>query len=384
MNKQIALQRTRMYAALRESHPLYFGDPLEFHSSQLSGFSGPAYEQRNGGGAGLIGAVLAVVTGGVSLGFATLASTLSTISLVGSVIGAVTGNKAFSTIGAIAGLGGAFMNLSAAGTFGDGLKDWSGTMEKTFSSTAQNISSSAAPVSSSTLTPGTATIEAGSPSASMVDQATDLKLQQSSGVLDPAATQAGNGLIDVGSSGLSSPLDTATNGVVDPLASNVEGTGAAVEATASAPAATPSSNSALNISNAGEPATAMAAKAAQGGNLAQIKAASSGIDTGTSLFDRISDFANKNKALTEMGLKLVQGSYVSPQDKALKESQTASANAMTGLYDAKTAEINGQIANGNAVPNVGGMSVNRGAQIYNPRAPVAAGVRPAGLIQTRA
>lgn len=384
MNKQIALQRTRMYAALRESHPLYFGDPLEFHSSQLSGFSGPAYEQRNGGGAGLIGAVLAVATGGVSLGFATLASTLSTISLVGSVIGAVTGNKAFSTIGAIAGLGGAFMNLSAAGTFGDGLKDWSGTMEKTFSSTAQNISSSAAPTGGDTFTPGTPTVEAGSPSASMVDQATDLNLQQSSGVLDPAATQAGNGLIDVGSSGLSSPLDTATNGIVDPLASNVEGTGAAVEATASAPAATPSSNSALNISNAGDPATAMAAKAAQGGNLAQIKAASSGIDTGTSLFDRISKFANDNKELTKMALEGVKGMYQSPQDKALKESQMSAYDAQANRNNVLAGIEQQQAANGSAVPNVRGMRAVPGANPFKPSGPVAAGPQYAGLIQTRA
>lgn len=388
MNKQLALQRTRMYAALRESHPLYFGDPLEFHSSQLSGFSGPAYEQRNGGGAGLIGAVLAVATGGMSLGFTTLASTLSTISLVGSVVGAVTGNKAFSTIGAIAGFGGAFMNLSAAGTFGDGLKDWSGTMEKTFSSTAQNISSSAAATANPTMTPGTATVEAGSPSASVVDQATDLNLAQNAPVESQAVNtpgEGGNGLIDT--SGAVDPLSKVTvdgnpgssmlnpDGTPNGVPSQVPGTSNATPAT---------SNPALNVANAGEPVNAMAAKAAQGGNLAQIKAASSGIDTGTSLFDRISEFANKNKALTEMALKGVQGMYQSPQDKAYKEAQTTSANAMAGLYDAKTAEINGQIANGNAVPNVGGMSVNPNAKIYRQTPVIAAGVHPAGLIQTRA
>lgn len=383
MNKQIALQRTRMYAALRESHPLYFGDPLEFHRSQLSGFSGPAYEQRNGGGAGLIGAVLAVATGGASLGFTTLASTLSTISLVSSVVGAVTGNKTFSTIGALAGLGGAFMNLSSAGTFGDGLKSWAA--DTNTSIMGSGAAQAGAPVSdaivnnvSSAGAQGADTVTQAVQNGTGINSLGDANLQNASGVTAP--TDAGTGLIDVGSSVPTNPL-ASTNGVTDPLAANVEGAGGAA-ATSSTPVAS-SSNSALNIAKAGEPVNAMADAASKGGNLAQVKAASAGIDTGTSLFDKISKFATDNKALTEIALKGVQGMYQSPQDKALKEAQINSSNSMAGLYDAKTAEIQGQAANANAIGNVGGMKVNTGAQLYNPKPAVAAGVRPAGLIQTR-
>ena len=73
MDKRIALQRTRMYAALRESHPLYFGDPLKFY-----GYGGPAWGERNGSGGGFIGTALsigaAILTDGASLGFTTLSS----------------------------------------------------------------------------------------------------------------------------------------------------------------------------------------------------------------------------------------------------------------------------------------------------------------------
>jgi len=368
MNKQLALQRTRMYAALRESHPLYFGDPLEFHRSQLSGFSGPAYEQRNGGGAGLIGAVLAVATGGMSLGFTTLASTLSTISVIGSVVGAVTGNKTFSTIGALAGLGGAFMNLSSAGTFGKDLQTWAADTNTSIMGTG--ATQTAAPVQDAIVNNvsnagvvGADTVSQTMEAGGNANSLTDANFQNTSGVVDTPA---------------SVPADAAVKGglAADPANVAADAVGGA------APAA--STNPAIDIAKAGEPVNSMSAAAQQGGNLAQIKAASSGIDTGTSLFDRISEFANKNKALTEMALKGVQGMYQSPQDKAYKEAQTTSANAMAGLYDAKTAEINGQIANGNAVPNVGGMSVNRNAQVFNQRSPAVAGVRPAGLIQTRA
>ena len=378
MNKQIALQRTRMYAALRESHPLYFGDPLEFHRSQLAGFSGTAYEQRNGGGAGLIGAVLAVATGGASLGFATLASTLTTISLVGSVVGAVTGNKAFSTIGAIAGLGSTFMSLSSAGTFGDGMKQWAGDTNASIMGTTTQ---SAAPVSDAIVNNVS---DAGVQGADTVSQATaaggnsnmlsDANLQNASGIIDTPTSSSLNTLTGNAAAGT-----TPTVPGVDAIANGVAPGAPAITGT---PVAT-GVNPALAVGDAaaatGAPVTTATPRVLSAAEVANQKE----INTGTSLFDKISEFANKNKVLTEVALKGIQGMYVSPQDKAYKEAQAASANAAAGLYDAKTAEIQGQIANANAVPNVNGMQVNPNAQIYNKPAVVAAGVRPAGLIQTR-
>jgi len=361
MDKRIALQRTRMYAALRESHPLYFGDPLKFY-----GYGGPAWGERNGSGGGFIGTALgigaAIFTGGASLGFTTLASTLATVSLVSSVVGSITGNKVFSSIGMLAGLGSGFMSLSSAGTFGPDLQEWSKSMDKGFTSIASNISPTAAPVEMSTVTNT-------SPPTSVVDTPTELNLSKGTGIVDtPAApsldTQVSQAAADV------KPLPAGVDAIVDTVAPG-------------APAITGTPATPLDISKIGEPINAMQATAQQGGNVdAVAKAAGTGIDTGTSLFDRISKFANDNKAITEMTLKGVQGMYMSPQDRALKEAQatayTASANRSNVLsgIEQQTA------ANGSAVANVTGMQVNPNAQIYNPKPKViAAGVRPAGQYQ---
>lgn len=384
MDKRIAAERTRMYKAIRELHPLYFGDPMTFyaHGAAYTGdpFGGPMMREYNGSGGGLIGAVIGVVaavaTGGASLGFTTLASTLSTIGLVSSVVGAVTGNKIFSTIGAVAGLGSAFMSLSSAGTFGDGLQSWA---TDTNASIMGSATQTAAPVTDAIVNNvsdagavGLNTVSETQAFGTGINSLTDANLQNASGLIDTPSMTSVNTLANNAVAG-TNPSVLGVDAIADtaaPGASAITGTSAA----------TP-----LNIANLGEPQNAMSAAAQQGGNMSAVKtAAQTGVNTGESLFDKISKFANDNKAITEMALKGIGSAYTSPEDKALKDSQTAQANAASGLYDARTAEIQGQMANANAIPNVQGQfSVNKNAQIFNPRPVTAAGVRPAGLIQTR-
>lgn len=368
MNKQIALQRTRMYAALRESHPLYFGDPIKFY-----GYSGPAWGERNGKAAGLVGAVLAVATGGLSLGFTTLASTLSTISVIGSVVGAVTGNKAFSTIGALAGLGSAFMSLSSAGAFGKDMATWAGDTNAAIMGTGAEQAAAPFTDSIAHAVGGEAAITGG---ASTV---TEVGLNNSlSGVniLDSANLAQADGII---STQALPSVDTLANQAVAGTTPQVAGVDAIADSVApGAPAITgqpaAGTSTPLDIAKIGEPINAMQASAQQGGNLSQIKAASDGVDTGTNLFDRMSKFANENKAFTEILAKTIQGAYTSSADKDLKEAQT-------NLYNAKTGEINGQVANANAIADVTRMQVNPNATIYRPNPAIAAGVRSPGLIQ---
>jgi len=356
MNKQIALQRTRMYAAFRESHPLYFGDPVKFY-----GYGGPAWGERNSGGAGLLGAVLAVATGGASLGFTTLASSLATISLVSSVVGAVTGNKALSTFGAITGLSGTFMNLSAAGTFGKDMAQWAGdTNVSIMGSGAEQV---AAPVQDAIVNNvseagvvGADTMSQAAAAGGNANMLTDANLQNADTVSQYNALKTDAGLV-------SEPNMTAANGTAAG-ANNIQ---QPVAATAPQPA--------VIDAVASEPSL-MSRVASPEKTAAAVKASGGGIETGPSLWDTVSKFTKDNKELVQVGLTGIQGMYTSPEKEALMRSQT-------DYYNAKTAETAGQTNNANAVPSVAGLQVNRGAQIYNQKPVVAAGVHPAGLIQSR-
>ena len=76
-----------------------------------------------------------------------------------------------------------------------------------------------------------------------------------------------------------------------------------------------------------------------------------------------------------MALKGVSSAYVSPQDKARAEY----LNAMAANTEAQTANMNS--AAGVDVASM--FKVNPNATVYKPKPVVAAGVRPAGLIQSR-
>lgn len=309
-------------------------------------FGGPAFGERNEP----VTAFFAV---------ATAFETIAAVGTVISVVGLVTGNSSLTKIGGVIGLVGGFGTMAQSGMFGGGMQEWAQSVNQSFgTSTAHNISSAAVPTDA--FANGevvTQSIAGGAPTPGLID-AGSLNLEQATSMAD--------------TSGMLAPPDI---GPIADTADMIASEGAIADGVApGAPAVTP-----LDISKVGEPIKAMQAAAQQGGNLnAVAKAAGGGIDTGISLFDRISNFANKNKALTEMALKGVAGMYVSPQDKALKDAQIS-------LYDTKTAEIQGQVANANAQPDVSKMfSTNPNAQIYKPKPNVvAAGIRPAGLIQTR-
>lgn len=340
-------------------------------------FGGPAYGERND-------PVSATVT------FFEAATAFETVAAVGaalSVVGMVTGNSDMTKIGGVMGLVGGFGTLAQMGTFGTGpgsMQEWAQSTNSAFTSNASNISSAAAPTVAETAGAGSATID-GAASAGIVEGGTDLNLAQVAGPVESQAVntvaEGGNGLIDAGvapqisiDTPITGPQTTATVSGLDASGNMLPGTGTAPTA-----AATP-----LDIAKLGEPANAMAATASQGGNLAQIKAASTGINTGTSLWDKVSAFAEKNPTATALALKGVAGMYVSPQEAALKEAQARASSSAANLYDARAATETAQLANANAVPSVTGMQVNPNAQVYNAKPVVtAAGVRPAGLIQTR-
>lgn len=320
-------------------------------------FGGPAFGERND-------PVSATVA------FFEAATAFEVIAAVGTaltVVGMVTGNGDLAKIGGVMGLVGGFGTMAQGGMFGADMQKWAGSVNQSFgTSTAQNISSAAVPTDA--FANGevvTQSIAGGAPTPGLID-AGSLNLEQTAG---PAVTDAfANGEV---------VTESIAGGASEPTMIAADGTAAGAQ-----PAATP--NPALDTATAAvEEPSLMSRVASPEKTAAAVKAAGTGIDTGTSLFDRISQFANKNKALTEMALKGVASAYQSPQAKAALDAQTASANAASGLYGAKTAEIQGQMANANAIPTVTGMRVDPNAQIYNAKAPVAAGVRPAGLIQTR-
>ena len=134
MDKRLAAERTRMYKVLAESHPLYFGDPLKLMEGPA--FSGTAYGEYEKSGGGFLGAIVSVVaavaTGGASLGFTTLASTLMTVSLGATVVGAITGNETISKIGSVLGLAGGVASLATKGVLGETAKGWAGSAEGMF------------------------------------------------------------------------------------------------------------------------------------------------------------------------------------------------------------------------------------------------------------
>lgn len=316
-------------------------------------FGGPAFGERND-------PVSATVA------FFEAATAFEVIAAVGtalSVVGMVTGNGDLAKIGGVMGLVGGFGTMAQGGMFGADMQKWAGSVNQSFgTSTAQNISSAAVPTDA--FANGevvTQSIAGGAPTPGLID-AGSLNLEQAAG---PAVTDAfANGEV---------VTESIAGGASEPTMIAADGTAAG---------ATP--NPALDTATAAvEEPSLMSRVASPEKTAAAVKASSAGIDTGASLFDRISQFANKNKALTEMALKGVASAYQSPQAKAALDAQAASANAASGLYGVKTAEIQGQMANANAIPTVTGMRVDPNAQIYNAKAPVAAGVRPAGLIQTR-
>jgi|694.fasta_scaffold00571_31 hypothetical protein len=324
-------------------------------------FGGPAFGERNEP----VTAFFAV---------ATAFETIAAIGAVVSVVGMVTGNSDLAKIGGVMGLVGGFGTMAQGGMFGEGMKSWAGEINQSFaSSTASNISSAATTADSATMVDGMTSSQVADVSASSAPIATgDLNLAHATSAAD--------------TSGMLAPgVEASPTGLVsEPTMQLVDGTaaGATPGASADAVAATnPALDTAATAS--GEPSL-MSRVASPEKTAAAVKAAADGINTGPSLFDKILKFGKENKELSQVALTGIAGMYQSSEKAAALDAQARASNSTANLYDARTAEMQTQAANANAIPTVGGFSVNRNAPIYNKTPVTAAGVRPAGFIQTRA
>jgi hypothetical protein len=74
----------------------------------------------------------------------------------------------------------------------------------------------------------------------------------------------------------------------------------------------------------------------------------------------IGDFMSKNKELTSMGLSLVGGAF---DDKKKADADMARAHA--GYYDAQANQVNSQVRNASAIPDITNLRVNQNANVYN-------------------
>jgi hypothetical protein len=74
----------------------------------------------------------------------------------------------------------------------------------------------------------------------------------------------------------------------------------------------------------------------------------------------IGDFMSKNKELTSMGLSLVGGAF---DDKKKADADMARAHA--GYYDAQANQVNSQVRNASAIPDITNLRVNQSANVYN-------------------
>lgn len=389
MDKMLAAERTRMYRIIREAHPLYFGDPLKFYSSGIAHtedpFGGPAAREFNGSGGGFVGAAIgigaAILTGGASLGFTTIAQGLSTIALVTGVVGAVTGNKVFGTISALAGLGSGFMTLAGSGTFGTEMQQWAksdfmGTPGYQAPSIGQNLSATATTGTDiAQITPpadtGTGILNAQSNAADMgsLNLATPDFASQAMGNPDLATGQ----LSPTGADGISPMARQAasTGSVPDISATPDAAVISQVEKNVAAEGAGVNDQNWRGDENVG--------KNVQGAT----KSVTPAPETGADWFAKMSTFVKENKDI--INAAGTTGNFIAGLLKPdLTDAQRSFLEAKTNQVNTETANAQSTAANANAVPDVAAMfSVNSSVSPFKGTPATAAGTRPAGLIQTR-
>lgn len=321
-------------------------------------FGGPAFGERNEP----VTAFFAV---------ATAFETIAAIGAVVSVVGMVTGSEDLTKIGGVMGLVGGFGAMAQSGIFGTGMQEWAQGINESFaSSAASNISSAAVPTDA--VTTGTIASEsmAGNASASNAIDVGSLNLEQAVSAAD--------------TSGMLSPADAGLISEPNMLAADAAAGAQPLSADAVTGVQSAATNPALDTVSAatGEPSL-MSRVASPEKTAAAVKASQAGIDTGENLFDKILRFGKENKEISQVALTGIAGMYQSSEKAAALDAQARASNSSANLYDARTAEMQTQQNNANAIPGVQGFSVNRNAPIYNKAPVVAAGVTPAGLIQTR-
>lgn len=275
--------------------------------------------------------------------FAASSGVFAAIGAVGAIaagIGAITGNKTLMKVGAIAGL------VGGVGAF----------------ATSQGW-----------LSAGSAGIDKAGLAGDYVNQ------------MDIASDAA---------SATQSAIAQAAPGIVDPSANLV---GAATTAAEGATAVTGAPSLAGDAASAG-----IAAETGKGlmnsqlsplvgtdvGSLGKVASVNASVvrDTATSksIFDSmkgVGEFMNKNKDLTSMGMKFVQGMFDDKAEKA-QEAQNAYMGARTSGELLNQEQLRQQMANMNAVPDLTGLRINPAVRIFNPGAPPVYSAPRAGLINS--
>lgn len=272
-------------------------------------------------------------------------STMAVVSAVGAIaagVGVVTGNKALTQIGAVAGI------VGGVGAFAQGQGWLSGDLAG---------GADAAGVAAEAATGGA---EAASNTSAMIAEAAP-------GVVDPSAGLAGS--MDPTAGNYTNAMD---------MASDAAGAG----------------SGAAGVAGAGEAAgglmnTPLSPLVAQDvGSFGKVASVTAGAPaTSGGIFDTIKmagDFLGKNKELASLGLNFVGGMF---DDK--KKADAAAANASVGLYEAKTGSellqqdiLRQQTANANSVPDMTGLKVNPAVKVFNTEAPPVYRAPRAGLINS--
>lgn len=326
-------------------------------------YGGPAYGERNAP------AVVAVVT--------FIAANAGTIALVGtalSVVGSVTGNKTLSRVGMVMGVVGGGFSLAQQGAFNfidEGIQQWAVNAANGFQTTAQAIAESAT-IGADTIgtTAGAETgIEAGV--GTTVDTQLNLaaapSAAESGGLVSAPSVEAavgtGEAQMNANLADISAKI-AKDNAAADLAAGTASGTGTTEAATGIADAATAAPSAEAAAPSGASSISSNAADAALNGPV---------VASGESanVLSGIGQWIEKNKGLTEIGLKFGQG--------LLTEEPEANP-----LHGAQAQALQQQMANARAVPDITKMfRANPQAKIARPGPVFAPGFRPGGLIQAR-
>lgn len=292
--------------------------------------------------------------GGIAA-FAAASGTFATIAAVGAIaagIGVVTGNKALTKIGAVAGL------VGGIGAFAQGQGWLAGDLAK--GADAGGLAGAEAAGS-----------DYGAGSAAEASAINSALAAPAPGVVDPSAGLVGS--VDPSAANYTNAMDMASDAAAGSSAAGVAG-----EAGGLMNSAGPT-GSGLNSVNGSDLMSDLYKGPGAGGFGAT--------STSNSIFGtlgKVGDFMEKNKKLTSMGLDFVGGMF---DDKKAAEGDYIQSGtdfniARTANANAQTEIMRQQMANANAVPDLTGLKVNPAVKVFNTGAPPVYMAPRAGLINS--
>lgn len=283
-------------------------------------------------------------------------STMAVISAVGAIaagVGVVTGNKALTKIGAVAGL------VGGIGAFAQGQGWLAGDLAK--GADAGGLAGAEAAGS-----------DYGAGSAAEASAINSALAAPAPGVVDPSAGLVGS--VDPSAANYTNAMDMASD-----AAAGSSAAGVAREAGGLMNSSGPT-GSGLNSVNGSDLMSDLYKGPGAGGFGA-------GTSTSNSIFGtlgKVGDFMEKNKKLTSMGLDFVGGMF---DDKKAAEGDYIQSGtdfniARTANANAQTEIMRQQMANANAVPDLTGLKVNPAVKVFNTGAPPVYQAPRAGLINS--